>query len=229
MSENKSNEVQSVLQRNTKLMVILANGDGNSYDSRIEDIDDDQLMISMPTNRGRPMPVAKGSILNVSAIAGNGKSDFDCRVLSVVKTPIYMLVVTLPDALRHEQMREFFRVPVHLRVKVFLGNLDKLDIFNKTSRAVPFYDGLVDDLSGGGCRLSCDSGIIEGDVIVLDLSNSLVDGIKQLECKAVRVAFRPNGKRIISLKYSNISETNRDKIIRYVFRRQLELKKLSGE
>jgi c-di-GMP-binding flagellar brake protein YcgR len=230
MSEENTNGIQDVLQRNMRLLVDFAEGgSGGDYSSRIEDIDDEQLMISMPTNRGRPINVAKGMILTISAVAGGGKFSFDSRVITIVKTPIYMLVVTLPDVLLHEQMREFYRVPVHLRVKVFLGNLDKLNIFNKTSRTVPFEEGLIDDLSGGGCRLSCDVALIEGDTIVVDLSSTLVEGVKQIECRAVRVAFRPNGKRIISLRYVNITEMDRDNIIRYVFRRQLELKKLSGE
>ncbi|MDR2884658.1 MAG: flagellar brake protein, partial [Deferribacteraceae bacterium] len=168
--------------------------DGSRYDSRVESIDYDRLVIAMPVSAGRPLSASRGAILHISAVVGSEVVSFDSRIMQITKTPFYQLVMTTPDTLQHEKMREFTRVPVHLRVRVFLGTLEGV---SKSGKPVPFCEGIINDLSGGGCRLMCDTAIVKGGVIVLDLINDSLDGVQKFECKVVRAAFQSNGKWVI--------------------------------
>ncbi len=228
MKETNNNVIRTNLLRNTKLIVSLASsGENNYYDSRIEDIDDEKIIISMPSRKGMPVPVVKGSLLHVSALAANGRVTFDAKVQSVIKDPFYMLAISMPEILRHEQMRQFYRVPVHLRVKVFLGDLEKMKRMENSEDGIPYEDGLVDDISGGGCRLSTQAELHEGYNIVVDFTNTAMDGVGRVQCRVVRVSPRPNNRKVASIRYWDIEELTRDRIVRYVFRRQLDLRKVT--
>ncbi len=222
-------EIKSILLRNTKMVVSIANGsDLENYDSRIEDINNEALFISMPTKRGRPIAVHKDTVLTASVIVATGRVTFKSKVQYVVKKPIYMLAIDIPSSITHEQLRQFYRVPVYMRATFYLGSMDTLKMHEAQYAKIEYESALIDDLSGGGCRISTFSEIRDGDSIVLDFDGTPIEGVGRVECKVVRMVPSGSGKRQVSLVYSDIAEKKRDKIVRYVFRRQMELRHMEA-
>ncbi|MDR0454429.1 MAG: flagellar brake domain-containing protein [Deferribacteraceae bacterium] len=224
MKNKNVTEIKKSLRINTKLIVSLASSrENNNYDSSIQDIEDDKIVITLPSRKGVPITVMKGTQLHISALLADGRAIFTSKVEGVITSPVYMLILEIPDFINREQVRNFYRVPVHLRVKVLLIN----DI--KEGDTVSCVDGLVDDISGGGCRLSSKASLREGYNIILDFTDSVLDGVEHILCQVIRVSTKPGGKTVASLKFQDVDHLTEDHIVRYVFRRQLELKKMASD
>jgi len=169
-----------------------------------------------------PVPAVKGSVLQVSAITPDGRVSFSSKVQGIVTKPFYMLVISIPEALSHEQVRQFYRVPVHLRVKFLLMNkITEED-------TIHYEEGLVDDISGGGCRLSTGAELSEGDNLLIDFAGTAMDNVGRVECRINRISPKQGNKIVASLRFHEIDDLTEDRIVRYVFRRQLELRKFSS-
>ena len=227
MNKKNTDNIKKSLRINTKLVVNhVTNRESEFYDSRIEDIDDERIVISLPTRKSTPMPTTRGSLLRVSALLPDGRVSFESKIQGIITKPIYMLIINMPEILSHEQVRHFYRVPVHLRVKVFL-----LDNLNKTDGddTITYEEGSVDDISGGGCRLTTQAELHVGNNITLDFTGSAIDNVGCIQCNVIRVSPKSGNKIIASLKFYELDDLIEDRIVRYVFRRQLELKKLLAD
>jgi c-di-GMP-binding flagellar brake protein YcgR len=228
-NDNAIIDLRPVLLRNTKLMVRLATDDTNTYyNSRIEDVVEDFLYISIPTYKGLPLKVMKDTGLFLSALTTNGRLVFESSVEGIVKEGIYMLKIKYPEKARQEQMRQFYRVPIHLRVKLVIDNLSAAKSTHaKGGDLDKTHDAYVENISGGGCSLVTSAPLSEGDTVLLDFTGTVIEGVGLVEGRVVRATPQNNDKKHVSLRYWEIDERVRDKFVKYVFRRQLELRQLT--
>ena len=211
------NARQDGLNYNSKLIV------NKRYDSHIEDIGNEKIVISMPTHKGVPLSVTKNSLLHISVILDNSRIAFESKVLDVIRTPpVFSVVIGPPETFKEEQLRGYFRVPVHMHVKFHLGKLEKM----KFEDIADYKDGFLDDISGGGCRMSHLADLHDGDVLVVDFEGIDLEGLGHVECNVLRVSSRAGEKKFSGLQFSQIKESVRDRIISYVHKRQAEIRKL---
>jgi c-di-GMP-binding flagellar brake protein YcgR len=181
----------------------------------------------MPTHKGLPVQASKDTELILSALTQNGRFMFDSKVEGIVKEEIYMLKIAFPVNGRQEQMRQFYRVSIHLRIGLIIGNLQKAKDAFKSDEEVDIHEAMIENISGGGCRLYTTAPIKEGDDVLADFRDTSIDtGL--VPCRVVRVTAYSGSKKYVSLRYWNIDERVRDKLAKYVFKRQLELRQLMG-
>jgi c-di-GMP-binding flagellar brake protein YcgR len=226
LMKEKVKNLDDYIKINTKIAVKLKRPDYTGvYDSRVDDITKTHILIAHPTDNGVPIPMLPGSKVEIEYVSNDGRFNFDTTVKDRhTEGSLSFIKINIPETISRNQLREFFRVSTNLKgkVKIFYAKVpDKtLNIPHKKSPCK------VVDLSGGGGKLITDIGIDTGQVFGLDMSEE-IEGTEDLKCTVVR-AKRIQEKTEVSFKFNFQKESERNSVIKYVFKRQIELKQLLG-
>lgn len=170
---------------------------------------------------GRPAFLVDGTQLKATFTNSTGTFIFDTEVLKKVKGNIPMLQLLLPpvESFIKIQRRQFVRVETRVDVA----------IHPKNGEFVPFRT-VTDDLSAGGValRLANHMTIYDAPFIDLRMALPLHSGeisYLLLPCKVVRIAEEKNGVCILSAQFIEPSKHDTQIIMRYIFEKQVDLKK----
>ena len=216
---------EKILKLNSRVIVSLVLRPDDYYYSRIENIDKDSISITMPSRKGRPMPFSSNSKLFISVLSEEGRYRFQSKVRSISTDRVRMVTVDYPQMLEREQMRQFYRVPAHLRVPMYLGTQDMLNVETEIGKP-QFQTVYIEELSGGGGKLSVDMELFKRNSVVLDFTGTAV-GIGRVEASIVRILSKDSQKSNVCFEFTSIEERERDKLVRYIFKRQYELRRLA--
>lgn len=198
-------------------------GDKEVFRSKVLDITDRSFFIGPPlkeaSNRTEPI-ILEGTSFQVQFVAKNQKVyQFNTTVLkkSLKNIPTFEMERPKKEDFVPIQRRSFIRIETQLKVKVF-------SLHNEFA---PF-DTYTTNISAGGLNLVLPKQVtLENEQIVrcsfiLPLQDD--DIYLQLTCKVVRLTDKmPH--RYASVKFEQISEKERQSIVRYCFERQLALRK----
>jgi c-di-GMP-binding flagellar brake protein YcgR len=191
------------------------------YDSRIEDFDDDFILLSMPTERGVTVPLRPKTRLHVSFVMDRGRFSFKTIVEDRIKGDLPMLKIVKPDAIFRQELRAFFRVDTRMNIKILVE--EELDDIIKQK----IYEAKVLDLSGGGARIFTNAPYLaKDDKIELYFLGNL-DRLEELK-GLVRRVRKIEDNYEVGVQFLEIGQGERDKVIKYVFKRQVEMRKLMG-
>nr|MBC9198675.1 flagellar brake domain-containing protein [Paenibacillus sp. PL91] len=189
------------------------------YKSRIADEQEDGLFIEIPINEktGRYKRLFLGDELSVYFISSDGiKNYFDSHVVGFLEDGIKLVKIRRPepDRITKVQRRSFLRVSAELEIAV------------KMSNHVRFVCE-TDDVGGGGISLICDSKwqLVPEQVLDCWLLVPFKNGAIEhafFQGEIVRVVELKSGKKQAMIKYASINDSERQKIIRYCFEKQLE-------
>lgn len=181
----------------------------------LEIIEPDELIISGPISKGQLVFLHKNEEIRVVYnVENRGKYYFIAKIISRDFSTIYTLRIKIISSTMKIQLRNHFRVPVTLEVeKKFIITKDGDDeIISEICEAK--------DISGGGMKLYCKYKHEIGDKIQwkLKINDTMIEGT----AKVVRIeeidAF--NYKYSIGISFAEISEKERDIIIKYIFEQQ---------
>ncbi|MGI6226653.1 MAG: flagellar brake protein, partial [Peptococcales bacterium] len=114
------------------------------------------------------------------------------------------------------QRRDFVRIPVSLSLEYRVENGAKSE--------ETFHTGVIRDLSGGGAQLASKRKLVKGTI--LQVKFSLPEDLIVCKAKVMWVYTEVKEQKetyLIGLKFIDINERLRERIIRYVFKRQREL------
>lgn len=218
----KLDKFERYIQINQKLLLEVKVGDyAGIFDSRIEDVAKDKLFVSMPTDKGNTIPLKPNTKLHISYVMENGRFSFKSMVLDRVKDPLPLLVIQYPDAVFRQELRAFFRVDTRMNIKI-LVDVDSGDGIVSQK----LFEAKVADMSGGGLRLFTDAKV-EKDAIIEIYFIGNMDRLEQVKGAVMR-SRRVEDKYELGIKFLELSQSDRDKIIKYVFKRQVEMRKLLG-
>ncbi|MPL60692.1 Flagellar brake protein YcgR [bioreactor metagenome] len=185
------------------------------YNSRIEDVALNNFTIAMPMRKGQPVYINHSSRIIGKVFAGSVAYQFKSSLLDKRMHPLPVWVVSLPTDVKKIQQRAFVRVDAVLPI------MFKLQDDGDDDR--PLFSATTKDISGGGLRMIFKESIKLGTR--LEVSIELLElGIIETLAEVVRVD-RPDETRDlywIGLKYLNLPETLCNKIIKFVFKKQLE-------
>jgi len=199
------------------------------YTCRVQDMEKNALYVDLPIRQDAPegaRPVVLPDRLTVVARyrAVDGASCmFVTHVTGRTKRQIELLELQKPpySDVHRQQRREFLRVPINVPMDlVYIPALGNELI---TSRAESV------DISGGGLsfRVKDTLPIQANDVIGFTFDLPTETGPARIVGKArvIRVA-QPNehGLKHVSLKYWEINEADRQRIVQYSFKRQIEMR-----
>lgn len=176
--------------------------------SRVEDVlDDGTLVIAQPSRPGTPQfAVATGRQMMVEWRIRSGIVRQTHTVLRHVDRGIASLVVEPVGEPTVIQRRDYIRVDVMLTIHVatHLGQEAR---------------GTTTDLSGGGMRAIVPIGLSDGQTV--DVTIVLPEGEGEIPCRAHSI--RKLAEDTYAFGFSQIKETDRERVIRFVFTRQQSL------
>jgi c-di-GMP-binding flagellar brake protein YcgR len=192
------------------------------YKSRIADVTGQHISMEIPINEktGRLKRLYIGDEMSVYFITDGGvKNYFTTSVTGFIEDVIRLVQIKKPelDAITKVQRRNFLRVPAELEMAV------------KYSEQLQFI-AMTDDVGGGGISFLCDGYIpLQSQQIVSCwlLANYKNGQIEHIPFKGemVRIKTLETGKQQVMMRFAEISDRDRQKIIRYCFERQLDFRK----
>ncbi|WP_141501031.1 flagellar brake protein [Paenibacillus luteus] len=189
------------------------------YKSRIADEQDDGLLIEIPISEktGRYKRLFLGDELSVFFVSEDGiKNYFDSHVIGFKEDGVKLIKIRRPepDRITKVQRRSFLRVPAELEIAV------------KMTNQVRFVCE-TDDVGGGGISFIAEGKwplepemLLECWLLVPFKNGTIEHAFFRGEI--VRVVELESGRKQAMIKYESINDSERQKVIRYCFEKQLE-------
>lgn len=189
------------------------------YKSRIADEEEDVLFIEYPINEktGGFKRLFLGDELSIYFMDDGGmKYYFDTHVVGFKEDSVRLIKILKPDAQRlmKVQRRNFLRVPAELEIAVKMSDHDRFVCY-------------TDDVGGGGISFLCDkkwaveAGQLLDCWLLLTYKTGSIEHVS-FNAEIVRVNTLESGRKQVMIKFINITDGERQKIIRYCFEKQLE-------
>jgi c-di-GMP-binding flagellar brake protein YcgR len=187
---------------------------GNHYCSRIEEITNSNLVLAMPFDKGFPVLISPGSPLYVKMVTDSSPYIFVSTFIEKKLTPLPIWVVSLPTELTKIQQRELVRIDVKLHATI---------ASTEPEEEMSPAKLLINDISGGGLRLVSSKSYPVGKNVLITFElpdQEMVETIGQI----VRIEQPQTDRTVywLGVKYVGIRERQRNKIIKYIFQKQLE-------
>ncbi|WP_018755289.1 flagellar brake protein [Paenibacillus terrigena] len=194
----------------------------HEYKSRIVEMDETNLFIEIPLDErtGRYKPLHLGDELSVYFLTEGGvKNYFNTYVCGTRQDVVRMVAIKKPEleSISKIQRRNFLRVTAELELAVKL--MDQVQ-----------FIAITEDVSGGGISFRCDAkwNVKPGQQIscwlLIPYRNGAVEHA-QFTAEAVRVKPLTHDKQLVMMKFSEVSETEQQKIIRFCFEKQFDYRK----
>jgi len=211
---------------NQDLFIQVANVDNDEenqlYKTRIADLDDDYIYMEQPihTMKGGFMTLFQGDSLSIYFLSTGGtKNYFYSEVVGFQEDNIRLVTITKPEqsAISQVQRRNHLRVAAELEIAIRIS--DNLQFLAVTK-----------DLSGGGTAFECESHYaIQPNTqfdgwLLLPYKNGSIEHAS-FKGEIVRIKELEGGLKIGMVTFTNISDVDRQRVIRYCFEKQLEYRK----
>ncbi len=188
------------------------------YHSRIEEINEHFMILAMPMHQSVPIFLTPDTPFYGSIVNESGRYQFKSIYKAKKIQPIPVWVVTLPTDMEKIQLRSFVRLDINVNVALQLRTAADND-------AAP-QKLITHNISGGGlCLLSKIPLEVDTQVdLVISLDN-------QDTIRAAGVVVRVDKHSselipyLISIKFVDIIEQDRSKIIKFIFQKQVERKR----
>jgi c-di-GMP-binding flagellar brake protein YcgR len=193
-----------------------AGGRKRIYNSRIEDIQENELIIAAPYSQGYYLPPRSEREFYARVTADDCAFVFKTSLRGYVQDPVALWTISWPTDVERVQMRSYVRFAVNLDVR--LTNSDEDD-------AKP-VSTLTKDISAGGLRVLMGTPLPVGthlDVtLYLDEENAV-----EAKGEVVRI-IRPKAeheKYAVAIRFSQIDEKVRSQVIKFIFKKQIARRK----
>ncbi|OBZ18800.1 glycosyl transferase [Bacillus sp. FJAT-27264] len=191
------------------------------YRSRIAETEDEAFMIEIPMQEGsgRLKKLTVGDELSVYFMTEGGvKNYFYTHVVGFKEDVIRMVRVRkpAPESIFKIQRRSFLRVSAELELAVKSSNGSRFLV-------------RTEDIGGGGTSFLTDAKVkldVEDKLscwLLVPYRNGSSEHVN-FEGEVVRIKTLENGRSLAMLKFAAISDTERQKIIRYCFERQFDFR-----
>jgi len=192
------------------------------YKSRIADVTQDHISMEVPIHEGsgRLKRLYPGDELSIYFITDGGvKNYFTSSVIGFNDDVIRLVQIKkpAPESITKIQRRNFLRVPAEVDIAVRLSDNYQ-------------FVAMTDDVGGGGISFVCEGHIpvrntqTVGCWLLLPFKNGTIEHVP-FKSEVVRVKPLETGRQQVMLRFSEITETDRQKVIRYCFERQFDFRK----
>jgi c-di-GMP-binding flagellar brake protein YcgR len=210
-----------------ELEVNTADDERQVYASQFEWLEeDDTAVIAAPIYEGKVVPLEIGTLIDVyfikkaGRLIGLNKFSAEVRGRSIVDNLHILLVRKLGEIVRI-QRRSYFRLDVLLEVRY---------------RVVQYFDGeydietpykrtLATDLSGGGLSLILEDKLEKDSIIEGEIFSGQPERISFLgrTRRCERMLTDSRYKYLAGIEFTEIGDSSRERVIRYVFNEQRKL------
>ncbi|MNK70714.1 Flagellar brake protein YcgR [compost metagenome] len=193
--------------------IVMSAGDRpRRLSTRILEVGPQGFAIFRPMEDGAP--IAIGDSVELTFPRGNAIWTLNCPVRATISMRID-LAYPEPEEIQRVQRRE------HLRVAMTMPTDYQVGLESKFSRP---RQGLLQDLSGGGCLLLLGEEVHYGAVLRVHLSMEEY-GHMEVSGRVVRVTpaeRRKGGRWHVAVEFYPIAERDRDRLVKFVFNKHRE-------
>jgi c-di-GMP-binding flagellar brake protein YcgR len=206
-----------------------------TYSSRIEEVKEDELEIAIPSKQGHLLPLPVGTCFIGKVVRSNSMYIFKANIKHVaLKQHVPTWTIRKPEVIEKIQRRDFVRMDVRLpaSLKIQIENENILSIEGKNYSAKELenieYDVNTKDLSGSGAKIITKFNIPEETKVLLTIQIPERGPFHTL-AKVIRSdLINPElGIYWVVVHFIGLSERERDKIVHFIFKKQVELRKRS--
>jgi c-di-GMP-binding flagellar brake protein YcgR len=208
---------------NELLQVTASNDpDHSGYFSRVNNISSGKLEIAWPTQRGIRLPVRRDQILEISFVRDNVPYMFIGSVAEIINEPLPQITVIPSSTIEPNQRRQNFRVKCFIPVNI-TGTVHTSDSNDAADKFVS-VSTVTFDLSAGGMGVRCEKGIPEDTILEVKLSLPDEGPVMKIPGKVAYSENLPDNPLLYhwGIKYLAISEREQARIVRYLYRVQIE-------
>jgi len=192
-----------------------------TYHSRIQGVSQGRLSIAWPTSRGVPMVVQPGQVLDFHIVRDGALENFGGLVEEATPGPLALISVFAVSPIRKIQRRQYVRVKCLMPVEISGVAAGQIGTEASAETAIQTVSS---DISAGGISFRHARRFPEGSRATLRLS--LPDGRPDLvvPCMVVYSKFVSERRTLYrtALRFIGLSESERSRIIRFVYRTQLQ-------
>lgn len=192
------------------------------YKTRIADVADDYISVEIPIEQksGRLKRLELRDQISAYFVTGDGvKNYFETEVVGHSTDVIRLVQLRKPepDSITREQRRTFLRVPATLEIACKLG--EHLQFL-----------AVTEDVGGGGISIVADEHLpLKKDDslscwLLIHYRNGAIEHVP-FRSEIVRIKPLETGKQLAMMRFLEISGAEQQKIIRYCFERQFEIRK----
>lgn len=189
--------------------------DTEVYKSIIQNENDETIAISLPVKDGVYITPEIGENLQLLYYSDIHVYKLDAEVIGrTIENSVPLIILGEFKNIMRIQRRQFVRVSASLNMRFIRLSSDEIDKeIDYSKKAI--YKGILLDISGGGCRLGTTERLnlkelIEADLILEE------ERIKVLG-EVVRVEKQKDNIYYCGIRFDNIDERTRDKIIKFIF------------
>lgn len=196
-------------------LVVLEGDYEGKYRTRIEEVGERILAVGAPYAHGEVVPLREGTKIKLTFWDETAAYSFEGKIMQRVAVPVPIFILELPDSIDKVQRRNFVRVPAVFPITFRMVTREGLSDVHKA---------MMLDLSGGGMRFSTKERVENKSILYAHLN--LPNGEVQTPVRVCRAEWMESTKRYrISVEFHDLSERERDKIIRCVFDIQRAMRK----
>ena len=184
-----------------------------AYKTLILDIQDDYLKINLPVLDSEYLMLHVNEKIEVNSYLDENRCfKFYCNVISRGKEGnVIYYKVSNPFDIKKMQRRNFFRVGLFNLIEYkIITNINETEI-----DSVPYKEGYMIDLSGGGLKLKVKDDINKDDIVLISMT---IKNIKiELKCDIIRIENTADKEKLCGLKFLDITPVQTDIIIHALF------------
>jgi c-di-GMP-binding flagellar brake protein YcgR len=191
-----------------------------TYYSRINDISEGRLIIAWPTNAGIRLLVHRDQILDFHFLRDEVPHEFTGMVDETHVDPLPQITIIMSSAISRVQRRQNFRIKTLIPIEITGMIKDPRD----DSTAVLNIKTVTSDLSASGMAIRHAKPIPEGTTLEIKLAMPDNAPVIKLPCQVMHSEAPAENQNLYrtGLRYLAISESERARIVRYVYRTQLK-------
>lgn len=203
-----------------------------TYFSQVLEYDNsEKIELSMPTVRGRVIPLEPGEEYYLCFYTERGM--YQCKgqiITRLKKDKISVLEILFESDLEKIQRRQYYRLECFWELcYADTKSLElKEEIEDYDISQLEWKEGMVSDISGGGCRFHSNSQLTRETIILMRLGNPIMEKWKGkiVEARVISSKELLNKKDMYEhrIEFIGISNSDRERIIRIIFEEERKIR-----
>jgi len=211
------------------LEITLASDHGaERYSSRIEEITDHQLHLAMPMSKNVPILLVPGTKFLGRIVSEEAVWEFTSTYIDKMTTSVPVWIVSSPTEVKKKQQRSFVRMQIAMPMKVSYRQKNGLENTNSDDIVgTALITVTTKDIGGGGILFVTKTPLKIGVTLRVGLDLILGNSVEATG-EVVRLLHAPDTTLkiyYVAIRFIDISEKERDRIIKFIFKKQIERRK----
>jgi c-di-GMP-binding flagellar brake protein YcgR len=223
VAQNPADNLKSLLAVNDTLQLRTSeeNRDQATYYSRINDISQGKLVIAWPTSRGIRLIAYADQMLDFYFVRDGTPYSFSGLVDETSSEPLPQVTIILSSPITTVQRRQNFRIKCLLPVEI-IGNI-KEDAHAETITPLSIRTTSY-DLSASGISIRHGKRIPEDSLLTVKISLPDEGAVISIPGSVIYSEYLSENKVLYrtGIRYLAITEKERARIVRFVYRKQLQ-------